>query len=237
MNIVICEDDIPYQNYIKNILTKHIEKTKSNSILTLVTDNSNDVVNYIASNPEITLYYLDIKLNSTMTGIELAARIREKDFYSNIIFITSYTEFVQTTYDYRVEALDYIVKDNSKDMEEKICSGLELVERRQSQGFRECLNIENKQRTFSIPYDCIYFIESIKSSHKLLLYYENGIATFHCLLKDLVKKLDNRFVRCHKSVIVNRDKIFSIDKKKHILIMQGGLQCIYSPKCKGLDKK
>lgn len=234
MNIVICEDDIPYQNYIKDILTKYIEETNSNAVLTLVTNNSDDVIDYIKNNSEVTLYYLDIKLNSSMTGIELAAHIRENDFYSNIIFITNYPEFVQTTYDYRVEALDYIIKDNSEDMRTKICSGLELVEKRQSRGYRECLNIENKQHSFSIPYGCIYYIESIKSSHKLSLYHDNGIITFYCLLKDLDKKLDNRFVRCHKSVIVNKDKIFSVDKKNHMLTMQGGLQCVYSPKYKGL---
>lgn len=234
MNIVICEDDITYQNYIKDILIKHIEETNSNAVLALVTDNSDDVVNYIKDSSEVTLYYLDIRLNSQMNGIELAAYIREKDFYSNIIFITNYPEFMQTTYDYRVEALDYIIKDNSEDMKNKIFSGFELTEKRQSKGYRECLNIENKQQNFSIPYDCIYYIESIKSSHKLSLYYDNGMITFYCLLKDLNKKLDDRFVRCHKSVIVNKDKIFSIDKKNHTITMQGGYRCVYSPKYKGL---
>lgn len=237
MNIVICEDDIPYQNYIKDILMDYIEETNSNSIIALVTDNSDDVIGYIKNNSEVTLYFLDIKLNSAINGIELAMRIREKDFYSNIIFITNYPEFVRTTYDCRVEALDYIIKNASENTKAKICSGLKLVEMRQTKGYEKCLNIDNKQHSFSIPYDCIYYIEAIKSTHKLLLYYDNGIITFYCLLKDLIEKLDDRFVRCHKSIIVNKDKIASIDKKNHTLIMQGGHQCVYSSKYKELIDK
>ena len=100
----------------------------------------------------------------------------------------------------------------------------------------ESLNIKNKQKNFSVPFDKICYIESIKSTHKLILYYDNGMITFYALLKDIEKELDSRFIRCHKSIIVNKNKIVNIDKKKHTIELSHNYHCIYSPRCKEIIK-
>ena len=59
MNIVICEDDIQFCNYIKSILEKYIVNNHFNSKIVLTTSNPDNVINYIHNNSEITIYYLD----------------------------------------------------------------------------------------------------------------------------------------------------------------------------------
>ena len=68
------------------------------------------------------------------------------------------------TYKYKLEALDFIVKNNSDEVQERIIAALEFAEQRQKQGYVKCLNIQNKQKNFSVPFDEICYIESIKSS-------------------------------------------------------------------------
>lgn len=47
-------------------------------------------------------------------------------------------------------------------------------------------------------------------------------------LKDVQKKLDDNFYRCHKSFIVNKSKIKRIDKKSRIIYMINDEQCLVS---------
>lgn len=236
MNIVICEDDIKYCTYIKTILEEHITTNHFNSKIALITSKPDEVINYIYSNSEITIYYLDIKLCDTLSGLDVASTIRQKDHMSPIVFITNYGETMPLTYEYKLEALDFIVKGNLKITKKKICESLDYIESRQQKGYSQCLNIKNKQKNFSIPFDEICYIESIKSSHKLMLYYDSGMITFYALLKEIEKKLDDRFIRCHKSIIINKDKIINVDKKHHTVELINDYQCVYSPRCKEIIK-
>ncbi len=236
MNIVICEDDIKYSAYIKNILEEHITANHLNSKITLITSKPDEVLNYVYNNSEITIYYLDIKLCDTKSGLDIASAIRRNDHMSPIIFITNYGEMMPLTYEYKLEALDFIVKNNLEATRKKICENLDYIENRQQAGYSKCLNIKNKQKNFSVPFDKICYIESIKSSHKLVLYYDNGMITFYSLLKDVEKELDSRFIRCHKSIIINKDKIVNVDKKNHTVELMHNYRCIYSSRCKELIK-
>ena len=236
MNIVICEDDIQFCNYIKSILEKYIVNNHFNSKIVLTTSNPDNVINYIHNNSEITIYYLDIKLQNNKSGFDIASIIRENDYMSPIIFITNYEEMMSLTYEYKLEALDFIIKNNLASLRQRICENLKYIETRQQKGYMKCLNIKNKQKNFFFFFYKICYIESIKSTHKLILYYDNGMITFYALLKDIEKELDSRFIRCHKSIIVNKNKIVNIDKKKHTIELSHNYHCIYSPRCKEIIK-
>lgn len=237
MNIVICEDDKIYRDYIEQVLEEHIKLNNSNSKIVLKTETADAVMDYIHSTSEITLYFLDIKLNEESSGFDIASEIRKEDHISHIVFITNYGELMPFTYEYKFEALDYIVKSQTDEVERKICECLDYAEKRQKIGYDRCLNIQNKRSNLSVPFEEICYIGSIKSSHKLVLYYEHGMIEFYSLLKDVEKQLDDRFMRCHKSIIVNKDKITEVDKKEHILTLSGKYKCEYAPRYKGVLEK
>ena len=76
MNIVICEDDKYYRDYIEKILTNHINTKHIKAQIVLSTGAPQEVINYIKSNGEVSLYYLDIKLTETTSGFDLAEILR-----------------------------------------------------------------------------------------------------------------------------------------------------------------
>ncbi len=237
MNIVICEDDKIYCDYVKQVLDEYISKNKSNSKIILIAEDADTVIDYAQNNSEVTLYFLDIKLDNGESGFDIAMKIRCKDRMSHIVFVTNYAELMPMSYEYKVEALDYIVKSESNEGKRKIIECIEYAEKRQKTGYEKCLNIQNKRNNFSVPFDEICYIASIKSTHKLTLYYENGIIEFYALLKEVEKQLDERFMRCHKSIIINKDKITSVDKNEHTLLISGKYKCEYSPRYKGVLEK
>ncbi|MDY4306465.1 hypothetical protein SNF32_00085 [Enterococcus mundtii] len=51
--------------------------------------------------------------------MELGKQIRQYDPTAKIIFVTTYTDFVYLTFLYKVEALDYIIKDNEEQLQQK----------------------------------------------------------------------------------------------------------------------
>ena len=54
-------------------------------------------------------------------------------------------------------------------------------------------------------------------------------------MKDIEQRLDDRFYRCHKSFIVNRDNINEIDFTQRCIYMINGEQCLISTRLiKGL---
>lgn len=236
MNIIICEDDKYYRDYIEKILTNHINAEHSKAQIMLSTGDPQEVIDYIHVNGEVSLYYLDIKLTETTSGFDLAELLRETDYLSHIIFITNYREMMPLTYEYKLEALDYIVKEDSEHVKKKICEGLDYVDKRQKSHV-QCLNIKNRQKNVSMPLNSICYIESIKSSHKLNIYYDNGVLTVSGLLKEVEKQLDMNFLRCHKSLIVNMGKVVEIDKRNRILTLNAGYRCAYAARYKGLIEK
>ena len=57
------------------------------------------------------------------------------------------------TYEYKLEALDFIIKNNLASLRQRICENLKYIETRQQKGYMKCLNIKNKQKNFSVPFD------------------------------------------------------------------------------------
>lgn len=62
-----------------------------------------------------------------MNGLVLANKIREYDSRGFIIFITSHSEMSFLTFKYKVEALDFILKDHPQYLQQQICECMEHV--------------------------------------------------------------------------------------------------------------
>lgn len=74
------------------------------------------------------------------------------------------------------------------------------------------LIVNNKSGIYRIRTSSIYYLESDR--RKVNVYYENTVISYYSKLDDLEKDLDPSFLRCHKSYLVNMDKIkeFYIDE-------------------------
>lgn len=232
MNIVICEDEDLFRHKIELMTNSYIAKTNSNSSCVLSTGDGERVIDYVRTNRCLTIYFLDIQLGGRINGFDIASEIRKNDWNSSIVFITSYKEKITLTYDYKLELLDYIIKTEPEAVEAKVHECMRIAESRQNVGYNGALTVLSKRFNTTIPFDEIYMIEVLKGTHKLLLHYSTGLFEFYSSINDILQKLDNRFLRCHKSIIVNTDKIRTVDKKEHIIYLTNGMECEYAPKSK-----
>ncbi len=184
------------------------------------------------------IYFLYIDLNSSMNGMKLAQQIRLFDPRGFIIFITAHSELSYMTFQYRVEAMDFVLKDNPAEAELKIKECLlNAMERYTLQTNRthKVYTIETNGRKISIDYEDILFFETSGNIHKVILHAKDRQIEFLSTIKELTNELGCDFVRCHRSFLVNQKNIKEIDTKNRIVHFSNGETCLMSTRMmKGL---
>lgn len=238
LNIYICDDNkqhlLMIHKYVSNTLLMeeldmHIELATTDPFELLAATKK-------ATNPG--LYFLDIELNSNITGLKLAQEIRALEPRCFIVFITSHTELSFLTFQYKVEALGYILKDSPEKISSEIYDCIMDVNSKYTSTNntnRKIFSIEFGERTTYIEFDEILFFETSHNVHKVLLHTNDRILEFSSQLKDVCKQLDGRFYRCHQSYIVNKTKIKEIDMRNLVVYLVNGESCFISQrKKKGL---
>ncbi len=227
MNIVICEDNINHLNYIKSCVEDTILSSLLKCEISLCTTSADRVLRYVENNSIVTLYFLDVDLKSSIDGFALASKIREKDWHSFIVFITGFQDKANMTFEYKLEVMDYIVK-GQPNVSNKIKDCLLLAYNRQDTKSDNLITLSNKNSKACIKKSDIYYIESIKQSHKIVFYYKNGKFEIRANLKDIMKNLGTRFIRCNKSLIVNKAKVREVNSSDKTLILDNNYICYYS---------
>ena len=223
--IIICEDDLEQRKRIEAIIHNHILIEDYQMKTVLSTDNPNEVMAYLNARPNQNGFYiLDINLNHEMNGLSLAAHIREKDTYAKIIFVTSHIELSPLTFKYKVEALDYIVKDDPGDFINKIKLCIDEVHKRYTTdklyntGYYQ---VKDDNITRLIPFDDIMFFTTGFIPHKLTMHLYNSHIHFYGNIKTL-DKISPDFIRTHKSFVVNLHNIKHINRKEKTIEMING---------------
>ena len=115
LEIFICEDNLAQRAYLEQLIQQAIVLNDWEMMLRLSTESPLEILAYLEKHPQTQgIYFLDVDLNTKMNGIQLGAEIRNRNPHGKIIFITAHNELLPLTFQYKVEAMDYIAKDNKK---------------------------------------------------------------------------------------------------------------------------
>lgn len=236
--VFICEDDQAQRERLEMYVKNYMMIEDYDMTLALATENPEVILEYLKENPGTTgLYFLDVDLQHEMSGINLAAEIREMDDLGKIVFVTTHGELSYLTFTYKIEAMDYIIKDQSEDIQSRVQACMRIAHKRylnDRNPEKKIFNVKVGDKIRAIDYSDIMFFESSTVPHKLLLHMENSQLEFYGSIKE-VENIDDCFYRCHKSFVINRNNIKSIDKKNREVEMVNEEICLVSVRCmKGL---
>lgn len=230
VNIIICEDDKFQRNKIENIIYNQIDKKNINMDIILSEENISKVITYSKNNKDNNnLYFLDVELKDGVNGIEEAGKIRNIDKNGIIVFVTSHSEMSLLTFEYKVQASDYIVK-NTSNFENRIVECLENVDKRFNKVSSEDENfilVENSEKVVKENIDNILFIET-SSNHKISIHAFDEIIEVYGTIREYQEKLPDYFIKTHRSYLVNSKNIKDVNKEKKIVIMKNGEECLVS---------
>lgn len=159
--------------------------------------NSEDLLNYLNTNT-VDVLFLDIDLNSTLNGIEIAKQIRKTNKFTYIIFITAHFEYIVSAYE--CKTFDFIHKPFNISALEKTINRLSEDIRNNSTKF---LNLNNNKQL--INQTLVNFIE--KSGAKTVFNLTTGIVETYGSFNKISLSLPKNFVRATNSFIVNINNI------------------------------
>ncbi|MBS5822586.1 MAG: response regulator transcription factor [Clostridium argentinense] len=246
LNVIICEDNSRQRKQIKNTVENSIVSNSLNLNIALCTDSPKKVLNYLKENRNsVGVYFLDIDLGSDVNGLILAKNIRKYDPDGYIIFITVHSELSYMTFEYKVEAMGFIPKDDMLLLSNKIKDNLLTAYNRymnkaenDDENKNNFIMIESGYHKINVSYENILFFETIPATHKIRVHTFKGQIEFYGSIKELKDKLNDDFYHSHRSYLVNIKNIKEIDKKRLLICMKNDEECYVSiRRLRGLIEK
>jgi two-component system LytT family response regulator len=167
-------------------------------------------------NSEIDLMFVDINMPD-INGIDFVKSLVNKP---QIIFTTAYSEFAIEGF--KVDAIDYILKPISYEVflkaanKAKIWFDLNRKEPETLQTTHDCLFVKSEYKLVRILLSEIKYIES--ANEYIQIYLTNGEpVTTLIRLKTMEEQLPKeKFMRVHRSFIVNLDQVKIIERNRII---------------------
>ncbi len=192
----------------RSILKKYIGEIAS---LELLGDyrNALEALTFIDKNP-VDIIFLDIEMPK-LSGINLAKIIDRK---SHVIFTTAHREFAVEGFE--LNAVDYLLKPFSFDRFLQAVQRIITADKsKDSESETDYIFLKIGRQMVKVNFSDLLFIEGLSNYVKV----HTSKKTLVCYYKltELTELLPDRFVRVHKSYIVNLDKI-SIYTREHVQI-------------------
>ncbi len=231
LHVFVCEDDTAQRKSVVEMIQNTILIEELDMQLILDTSNPYKLLEAVKEDTNTGIYFLDIDLKCDINGMQLARQIRMYDPRCFIIFVTAHSELSYMTFQYRVEAMDFVLKDNPGEAKIKIRECLlGALERYtlQTNKTHKTYTIEIGERRINVDYNDILFFETSGNIHKVILHAKDRQIEFSGTIKELEKTLGDSFVRCHRSFLANRKNIREADTKNRVLHFVNGETCMIS---------
>ena len=218
IRFVIVEDDPNNVKRIKGIIDKEKYKTYLEVKTYSFFGYCDDLLNIICNNDVRTVYILDIELENSKSGIEIATIIRENDWDSEIIFITNHEKMFETAHRKVYSVFDFIEKYH--DLEKRLTEDIRLILSRQND--KKMFSYKGRNIDLHLYLQSIKYIYRDKEDRKVVLVTESSKYSVSLGVKEILDMLDNRFKMIHRSCIVNTDLVSSYDWNNSRVIMKDG---------------
>lgn len=215
-NILVTEDEA--------IVRKDIERCLASLGYNVVaaTDNGAGAIE-LAQEHKPDLCLMDIMIKGDMTGIEAAIEIK-KQADIPVIFLTAYADEATLAKAKVADPHGYILKPfkeadiqaavemalNKHSKELKLKNEAEFLKSlTEHKASADRIFVKNRSRLMQVKHDDLLFVEALKDY--VVVHTSKESYTIHSTMKEIERKLsDRRFMRIHRSYIVNLNAIESI---------------------------
>lgn len=219
IEFIICEDE-------KHFATKYQEIAEKVMMNYDIEYNFNVFNGYtngwkkLSKKGNFKIYILDLKTKEG-SGLDAARYIREEldDWQSMIIIVTAYPEFKYEALGKRLMLVDFVNKfDNFENrLTQAIQIALKNFDKRPNS-----LKYTYKKTVYNIEFYKIIYIEKEQDNKRCIIktpekdYYIQGN------LNQIERLLDNRFIKCNRSYIINLEQVESYNIKENIIYFKNG---------------
>ncbi|MGL5314089.1 MAG: LytR/AlgR family response regulator transcription factor [Peptostreptococcaceae bacterium] len=201
INIGVCDDEERYRLNIINILKNILVLYEGNYNIYEFSSGEELLNNYPK---DMDMLIMDIQMKK-INGMDTARKIREFNENLEIIFMTSFSEFMQDGYE--VRAYRYLLKPITESkLSKNILPCIETIMKKRN----NYLTINSKNYLDRIQIDSIIYIQNARPN--ILIYTQDSTYTTKMSISKIESVLNEYgFFRCHNSYLVNLKRLESIN--------------------------
>lgn len=198
LKALIVEDDPIMGQILFSYLSSYLEA--SNLEIALSGTEALRVVEH--QTPD--LLFIDVEIPD-IDGLSIAIKARTINPSLSLVFVTGHTQYAAQAF--KLDAVDYLVKPVTEESVRKAISkikrarGLSAVNTRET----EVIIIKNGYELCFIRQNDIIFIE--RNQRKSIFHTTKGQYYTNEALNAIAERLGEKFFRCHKSFIINTEKV------------------------------
>ena len=216
LNFVLCDDNKNALDRFSKMLELVFTNNDLSGQISFASTNANETLNYVKNNI-VDVVILDIDLHDTISGLDLAEKIRKINKKIYIIFETAHLEYLLLAY--KCKTFDYLPKPISLSNLESTISRL-FNDIRQGSINKNFIELKNGKL---LNTNSIFYIE--KDNTKLIFRANSENYSTYSSFNKIQPKLPANFIRCHKSFIVNVNNITTINNNVIHFDKANNLKC------------
>ena len=217
INFIICDDEKAITDSLKNIITKIMFKNNLEYKIHVFNSYDKNFEKIVKSDIENKIYILDIEVGNK-SGLDIAKKIRDNDWNSTLIIITSHYELEYLAYKSKILLLDFISKFDL--YEQKMIDTINLCINNKLESKKLILKINRKIE--QIELNNITYIIYDSNARKTTINTKNRKYEVTSSLKDVWIHLKGNFKYTHRACIVNFNNVKTIDTKEKIITFVNG---------------
>lgn len=203
IKIVIVEDEDKWIELYENIVNDLLfESNKEYKIFSFKKYNS-DLKALIKDNSEPKIYLMDLELDIKHTGMDILREIRENDWDSEIIVLTNHDRMFETVHKEIYKTFDFIEKFDN--FEKRLKRDLKKIINKKND--TDKFMYETRKISLQIYLKDILYIYRDTIDRKLIIKTTNNEFIVSMTFNDILKLLDHRFKQCHRSCVINEDRV------------------------------
>ncbi len=220
IKFIVIEDDKLHQEKVKTIIRSITFNMEEEVKISVYQKFTTKLKEEIKDESVRKIYIIDIELEGNYSGVQIAKLIREKDWESEIIFMTNHDKMFETVYRNVYKVFDFIEKFHS-------------FESRFEKDIKEILkmNFDNKMFIYHgrnidlhVFYKEILYIYRDTDERKVVIVTNKNKFSVNLSIQDTMTMLDSRFKIVHRACIANLDRIQKFNWKEKYFVLDNGMK-------------
>ena len=203
IKFIIVEDEEKWIKEYERIINDILFKTDKEYEINKFQKFNKELKEIIHDNSEPKIYLMDLELNTKHDGMDILREIREDDWDSEIIVLTNHDRMFESVHKEIYKTFDFIEK--FMDLEKRLKRDIKkIISKKNDYGK---FIYKTRKIELQIYLKDIMYIYRDTVDRKLVIKTTNNEFIVNLAMKEMQTMLDERFKMCHRSCLINEDRI------------------------------
>lgn len=203
IKFIIVDDEIKWIDEYEKIINDVAFNSNKQYEIKKFKKYDEELHKLISDNSEQKIYLMDLDLDNKHTGMDILREIREEDWDSEIIVLTNHDRMFETVHKEIYKTFDFIEKFDN--FEVRLRKDLKKIISKKYDTDKFIYN--NNKISLQIYLKDIIYVYRDTVDRKLVIKTTNNQFIVNMPINEMMEKLDERFIQCHRSCIINDERI------------------------------